>query len=215
MLQDADAVRALDAALARAANPAEWRVAALCRRLSQAFVARLDDRLDEARALLEALAQGPNRGTYFQADLARMLLADVLLRLNRRDEAATALQRALQAMHTSGQICGALLAGAPALRRLSAASWGDRVDAADRALLAAWVAPADTAPARPPAALASLSEREREVLALLARGDSNKLIARACSLSPHTVKRHVANILDKLGVDTRGQAAARWREAAR
>jgi LuxR family maltose regulon positive regulatory protein len=28
------------------------------------------------------------------------------------------------------------------------------------------------------------------------------------------VKRHVANILDKLGVDTRGQAAARWRESA-
>ena len=49
------------------------------------------------------------------------------------------------------------------------------------------------------------------MLALLARGDSNKLIARAFSLSPHTVKRHVANILDKLGVDTRGQAAARWR----
>lgn len=144
-----------------------------------------------------------------------MLLADVLLRLNRRDEAATALQRALQAMRASGEICGALLAGAPVLRRLAAASWGDRVDAADRALLAAWAAPADTAPARPPAALASLSEREREVLALLARGDSNKLIARACSLSPHTVKRHVANILDKLGVDTRGQAAARWRDTAR
>lgn len=215
VLQDADAVRALDAALARAANPAEWHVAALCRCLSQAFVALLDERLDEARALLEALAQGPNRGTYFQADLARMLLADVLLRLNRRDEAATALQRALQAMRASGEICGALLAGAPVLRRLAAASWGDRVDAADRALLAAWAAPADTAPARPPAALASLSEREREVLALLARGDSNKLIARACSLSPHTVKRHVANILDKLGVDTRGQAAARWRDTAR
>ena len=64
-------------------------------------------------------------------------------------------------------------------------------------------------------AMQSLSPREREILALIARGDSNKLIARACSLSPHTVKRHVANILDKLGVDTRGQAAARWREAAR
>ncbi len=62
--------------------------------------------------------------------------------------------------------------------------------------------------------MAPLSEREREVLALLARGDSNKLIARAFDLSPHTVKRHVANILDKLGVDTRGQAAARWREEA-
>ena len=70
------------------------------------------------------------------------------------------------------------------------------------------------AKAAPVAALAALSEREREVLALIARGDINKLIARAFDLSPHTVKRHVANILDKLGVDTRGQAAARWREAA-
>ena len=55
-----------------------------------------------------------------------------------------------------------------------------------------------------------LTEREREVLARIAAGDSNKLIARAFELSPHTVKRHVANILGKLGVDTRGQAAARW-----
>jgi LuxR family maltose regulon positive regulatory protein len=215
VLQDAADVRALDAALARAANPAEWRVAALCRCLSQAFVALLDERLDEARTLLETLALGPNRGTYFQADLARLLLADVLLRLGRHDEAATTLQRALQAVRASGEICGALLAGAPVLQRLADADWGGRIDAAGRALLAAWAAPADTAPAQPPAALAPLSEREREVLALLARGDSNKLIARACSLSPHTVKRHVANILDKLGVDTRGQAAARWREAAR
>jgi LuxR family maltose regulon positive regulatory protein len=45
----------------------------------------------------------------------------------------------------------------------------------------------------------------------MAAGDSNKLIARELDLSPHTVKRHVANILGKLGVDTRGQAAARWR----
>jgi DNA-binding NarL/FixJ family response regulator len=45
-----------------------------------------------------------------------------------------------------------------------------------------------------------------------AAGDSNKLIARAFDLSPHTVKRHVANILDKLGVQSRGQAAAWHRE---
>ena len=48
----------------------------------------------------------------------------------------------------------------------------------------------------------------------MSAGDSNKLIARAFDLSPHTVKRHVANILDKLGVATRGQAAARWRESS-
>jgi LuxR family maltose regulon positive regulatory protein len=50
-----------------------------------------------------------------------------------------------------------------------------------------------------------------EVLARLAAGDSNKLIARAFDLSLHTVKRHVANILMKLDVETRGQAAAWYR----
>jgi len=59
--------------------------------------------------------------------------------------------------------------------------------------------------------LQELSEREREVLALLAAGDSNKLIARVLNLSPHTVKRHVANILAKLDCASRGQAAAVWR----
>lgn len=57
-----------------------------------------------------------------------------------------------------------------------------------------------------------LSPREREVLARIAHGDSNKLIARAFDLSPHTVKRHVANLLDKLGVASRGQAAAWYRQ---
>lgn len=56
-----------------------------------------------------------------------------------------------------------------------------------------------------------LSPRELEVLARIAAGDSNKLIARALDLSPHTVKRHVANILDKLGLASRGQASAWYR----
>ncbi len=60
----------------------------------------------------------------------------------------------------------------------------------------------------------ALSAREHEVLERLAAGDSNKLIARAFDLSPHTVKRHVANILDKLGLNSRGQAAA-WFRAQR
>jgi LuxR family transcriptional regulator, maltose regulon positive regulatory protein len=57
-----------------------------------------------------------------------------------------------------------------------------------------------------------LSERELEVLQRIAAGDSNKLIARAFDLSPHTVKRHVANVLDKLGLSSRGQAAAWYRD---
>ncbi len=74
----------------------------------------------------------------------------------------------------------------------------------------------DAAAFAPPALLAQpapqgggpLSQREREVLQRIAAGDSNKMIARALSLSPHTVKRHVANILDKLGARSRSQAAA-------
>lgn len=58
--------------------------------------------------------------------------------------------------------------------------------------------------------LASLSVREREVLALMAEGQSNKLIARSLQLSPHTVKRHVANVLTKLALESRTQAAAAW-----
>ena len=63
-------------------------------------------------------------------------------------------------------------------------------------------------------ALGPLTAREAEVLALVARGQSNKLIARALDLSPHTVKRHVANLLDKLAVASRSQAAA-WYHAQR
>ena len=66
-------------------------------------------------------------------------------------------------------------------------------------------------PASPDDALEPLSTREMEVLAHIAAGDSNKLIARYLDLSPHTVKRHVANILSKLGLASRGQAAARYR----
>jgi LuxR family maltose regulon positive regulatory protein len=65
---------------------------------------------------------------------------------------------------------------------------------------------------RPAGPLEALSPREVEVLRHIAAGDSNKIIARGFDLSPHTVKRHVANILDKLGVESRGQAAAWYRE---
>jgi DNA-binding NarL/FixJ family response regulator len=53
---------------------------------------------------------------------------------------------------------------------------------------------------------ARLSAREREVLALVAAGISNKGIARELRVSPNTVKFHIAAILDKLDAGTRAEA---------
>jgi len=54
----------------------------------------------------------------------------------------------------------------------------------------------------------SLTQREREVIALLAEGASNKLIARRLDISVHTAKFHVAAILEKLGAVNRTDAIA-------
>jgi DNA-binding CsgD family transcriptional regulator len=51
-----------------------------------------------------------------------------------------------------------------------------------------------------------LSAREREVLALVAAGISNKGIARELQVSPNTVKFHIAAILEKLDAATRAEA---------
>ncbi len=51
-----------------------------------------------------------------------------------------------------------------------------------------------------------LSERERQVLDLLAKGSANKEVATSLSLSESTVKTHVANIFQKLGVNDRTSA---------
>jgi len=66
------------------------------------------------------------------------------------------------------------------------------------ALIVATSAPAD-------AALA-LTARELEVLALLAEGASNKLIARRLGISTHTAKYHVASLLEKLDAVSRTDA---------
>ncbi len=136
--------------------------------------------------------------------------------------AAAVLRPALDATDDATEMAPVLLAGPAVLQALARADWAGHLDTVQVQRLHAWAgvalrlrqAPAMVPASAPVDALAGLSPREAEVLAHIASGDSNKLIARALDLSPHTVKRHVANILDKLALQTRGQAAA-WYRARR
>jgi DNA-binding NarL/FixJ family response regulator len=56
--------------------------------------------------------------------------------------------------------------------------------------------------------LSRLTPREREVLEQVVRGATNKAIASELEISEKTVSVHVSNVLAKLGVENRGEAAA-------
>src|SRR5215203_2718007 len=58
--------------------------------------------------------------------------------------------------------------------------------------------------------LGSLTAREREVLNLLARGNSNREIAEELVITNKTVKNHLSRIHEKIGVHSRAEAIALW-----
>jgi DNA-binding CsgD family transcriptional regulator len=76
--------------------------------------------------------------------------------------------------------------------------------------LAASGEPADAALVIPgePGPDVALTPRELDVLALIAEGESNKAIARRLAISVHTVKFHIASLLDKLDAQGRAEAVA-------
>jgi DNA-binding NarL/FixJ family response regulator len=77
--------------------------------------------------------------------------------------------------------------------------------AATRGLIARFLTLADRAPAVLPDLLAALTEREREIVALVATGMSNAEIAERLTLSPLTVKTHANHAMTKLGARDRAQ----------
>jgi DNA-binding NarL/FixJ family response regulator len=95
----------------------------------------------------------------------------------------------------------------------------DRVTHADLAHILKTVGDAEAIPAgAPPTAehsILQLSPREKEVLALLARGMTNPQIGQTLFISPVTVKVHVRHIFDKLGVKSRAAAALRAAQLGR
>ena len=182
-----------------------------------AQLAWLEGRIDEAIVLWQqSLAHEEEIDFLGQAAQTRFRLARALARQGDRARAADVLQPVFVRVRAEGAP-GAALFGTDALRELASHRGDGALGAEQQAELRAWSAilasaasrpSGSTADPEPAAAAGSLTARELEVLRHIAAGDSNKHIARALDLSLHTVKRHVANILDKLGVSTRGQAAA-------
>jgi LuxR family transcriptional regulator, maltose regulon positive regulatory protein len=103
----------------------------------------------------------------------------------------------------------------PALRSRAERWWGARGTSpapTAGAIGIGAVSPPQGAASDVPRSDEALTPREREVLALVARGASTKEIARALDLSPNTVKTHTRHLFEKLGVGSRAAAAARARE---
>lgn len=148
-----------------------------------------------------------------QAGEVRVRLARLRAAAGATAEAADLLRPLLERPDDGPR--GAVFAAAD-LAALAALDWQAGLAADLQLRLREWAAALATAPPGPPPLAEApigpaderLSAREREVVALIAQGQSNKLIARTLALSPHTVKRHVANVLAKLGIDSRGQVSA-------
>jgi DNA-binding CsgD family transcriptional regulator len=177
------------AAIGRNAAEAERRgqqIAARLRGHRAAYAAALVElaagRMPSGGALEAAAGATDAAGWHWEA--ARMCVV-----------AAEALARAGGARQEARVLAGA---ARQRLGAIGSQAWSGRLDGLARRL--------GSGPTAGPVDPAALTPREREVLAMLAEGRSNRAIARELVISEATVVRHVANIYAKLGVHSRAQA---------
>jgi LuxR family maltose regulon positive regulatory protein len=179
--------------------------------------------LDDALALLARLLEAAGRAGWVNEQIQVQILRSLAFEARGdRAEALAALGEALALAEPAGYVRTFVEEGLPMARLLhQAAARGVRADYAGR-LLAAFefqVADGDTmggdralkgsGPAE--ALIEPLSERETEVLALIAEGLTNREIGQQLCISLGTVKAHTSNVYGKLGVRSRTEAVARSR----
>jgi LuxR family transcriptional regulator, maltose regulon positive regulatory protein len=154
--------------------------------LSAGLVANVAGDFETARRRLEdAVDLFGRSGAPFEAAQARVRLAGVLERLGRADAALAEVERAREELTRLDARLE--LAAADAIRQRLASP---------------------SKPAHAPADTVGLTARELEVLRLISSGLSNQAIGERLCISEHTVHRHVANTLGKLGVPSRSAAVA-------
>jgi two-component system, NarL family, response regulator LiaR len=148
-----------------------------------------------------------------------VILMDLLMPIMDGIEATAAIRReqpeseviALTSVLEDASVIGAIRAGAIGYLLKDAEAdelcRAIRAAAAGQVQLSAKAAERLMREVRAPESPEVLTERETEVLRLLAQGQANKEIARTLTIGEKTVKTHVSNILAKLGVPSRTQAA--------
>ena len=173
--------------------------------------------------LLDAAASQGRAGSVIEIQALRAL---ALAACGEHSSALGALTEALTLACRHGYVRVLADEGAPMralLAQLSASRLGQqhaarRIDPGYLAALVRACGPADAVPpprratAAPPGLIEPLTDRELEVLRLIAAGRSNQRIARELFVSLDTVKKHVTHLLGKLGAANRTEAAARARQ---
>jgi LuxR family maltose regulon positive regulatory protein len=197
----------------------------LYRALEYVALARLlvaQGRFEEVPELLESLLQVAEAAGWMGLVIEALALRALALRgRGKTPQALTALQRALSLAEPEGYVRIFVDEGQPMAELLSALSRqrspADSLQIYVSKLLSAFELESSKlqlggSPVRPSALIEPLSERELEVLRLVAAGLSNREVAERLVVAVSTVKTHVNNIYRKLDVSTRTQAVARARE---
>jgi LuxR family maltose regulon positive regulatory protein len=187
--------------------------------LARAYVASAEERFDDAISILSGLRRElENVHNLHFALRVEAHLATVRFQAKQIDEALRSFGGIVAAFAKAGIYQTILDEGAEVGPLLAAFQ-----DNAERAggsrelisyisnLTAAWRPRYQSEPQQAPtsAVVESLSERESDILKLIAGGMSNKEIARNLAITPETVKTHVKHIFTKLNVEKRAQAVSR------
>jgi LuxR family maltose regulon positive regulatory protein len=169
--------------------------------------------IERALVLLEGLLQAVDKEGRMSIQIEALALQALAhWQRGERVDALTALEHALRLAEPEGYVRRFADLGLPMARLLQEARARDVMPSYVETLLAAFggdiLSPIPGQPALPD----PLTEREQEVLELMAAGLTNPEIADKLVISPETVKKHAGTIYGKLGVHSRTEAAARARE---
>jgi LuxR family maltose regulon positive regulatory protein len=178
-----------------------------------------DDKLEKALRSLTGLLQAAEAHSQIaRATEIQILQAMILQALGRLEQALLVLGRVLSITAPIGQIRAIVSKGAPIEKLLRQAIARGTIETSGvgwdyvNKLMAAFKQTAPPPDRSVSSLIEPLTERELEVLRLVAAGLSNREIADELSLAVGTVKRHANNIYGKLNVHKRIQAVARARE---